>query len=252
VPPYGLDLTFTIDPQDLFQAEIWTGAYQPHVRSFLMSTIRPGDRVLCAGLHVGYIAAIARRLAGPDGLVLSAEPDPTARALAARNLTLCERASDAPIHILDAGLSDRAAELQFNKSQTLGHSSFGTRHHLDRAITVSVRRADDWLKGLGVRELDVMVLDVEGWELHALEGMRDVVEASPRLRALVEANAWALADAGSSIGALLDWWHARGFEVRWAETADPRKPFGLDATPIASLDGATASDVLCTRRLDAS
>jgi FkbM family methyltransferase len=247
VPPYRLGLTFTIDPRDLFQAEIWTGAYQPHLRSFLMSTVRPGDRVLCAGLHVGYIAAIARRLAGRGGIVLSAEPDPTARALAERNLALCERPSDAPIHILDAGLSDRDAELQFNKSRTLGHSSFGSPHHLDRTITASVRRGDDWLKSLGVTELDVMVLDVEGWELHALEGLRAVVSASANLRALVEANAWALTDAGSSIGALLEWWRGRGFEVRWAQTADPRKPYGLDAAPITTVSANVASDILCTR-----
>ena len=252
VPPYHLGLTFTIDPRDLFQAEIWTGAYQPHLRSFLVSTVRPGDRVLCAGLHIGYIAAIARRLAGPDGVVVSAEPDPSARALAERNLALCERPSDARIHILDAGLSDRDAELQLNKSRTLGHSSFGSPHHLDRTIRVSVRRGDDWLKSLGVTQVDVMVLDVEGWELHALEGLRAVVEASANLRALVEANAWALTDAGSSIAALLEWWRVRGFDVHWAETADRTKPYGIDTEPITSLSGRTASDILCTRLLPAS
>jgi len=63
VPPFELDVLLTIDPSDAFQLEIWLGAYQPHVINFLTQSVRHGDAVLCAGLHVGYTVAIARRLA---------------------------------------------------------------------------------------------------------------------------------------------------------------------------------------------
>jgi FkbM family methyltransferase len=248
IPPYELGLRFVIDPADLFQAEIWTGAYQPHVISFLLKTVRPGDRVLCAGLHVGYIVAIARRLAGSTGVVLTAEPDASARAVARRNLALCARASDAPLHLLEAGLSDIAAELQLNKSQTLGHSSFGSPHHLERTVTAAVQRGDQWLQSIGVDGLDVMVLDVEGWEVRALEGLRQTITRSRRLQALVEANEWALIDAGSSLTQLVSWWHDSGFDVRWAQMVDRKAPHGVTG-PVAAGDGPpAASDLLCTRR----
>src|SRR6185312_15372579 len=74
VEPADLDIRLWIDPADRFQLEIWAGAYQTHVVGWLRRTVRPGDRVLCVGLHVGYIAGVCRRLAGPGGAVFSDEP----------------------------------------------------------------------------------------------------------------------------------------------------------------------------------
>src|SRR5688572_14691685 len=105
VEPSDLGTRMAIDPRDPFQLEIWLGAYQPHVISFLRSNVTPGARVLTAGLHIGYVAAIAARLAGENGSVFSAEPDPAAREAAMRNLALLD-GHCAPVHVLAGGLSD--------------------------------------------------------------------------------------------------------------------------------------------------
>ena len=245
VPPYDAGVRLVIDPHDPFQLEIWLGAYQPHVVSFLRSAIKPGDRVLCAGLHVGYVAALARRLAGPRGLVLSAEPDQTARQRAEVNLRLSESAACAPIHVLPAGLSDQDETLAFHKSSVLGHSSFGTPHHEERLVNTPVRRGDTWLAELGVDALDVMVLDVEGWELSALRGLRDVIGKSPGLRAMIAVSDWALHDAGTSAEALLAFCWDAGLVVRWAEHADDRAPYGVAGSLARPNQGIRANDVLC-------
>ena len=245
VPPYDLGVRLAIDPSDPFQLEIWLGAYQPHVVSFLQRAIRPGDRILCAGLHVGYVAALARRLAGPRGMVLSAEPDPGARQRAELNLQLSDSPACAPIHVLSGGLSDRDETLVLHKSSVLGHSSFASPHQEEGRVSAYVRRGDGWLAELGIDTLDVIVLDVEGWELSALRGLKDVLANSRGLRAMIEISEWALRDAGTSAEALLTFCWNAGLVVRWAEEADETAPYGVAGTLARPNQTIRANDVLC-------
>lgn len=216
--------------------------------SFLRRAIRLVDRVLCAGLHIGYVAALARRLAGPHGLVVSAEPDQSARQRAELNLRLSEGAACAPIRVLPAGLSDQDATLVLHKSSVLGHSSFGTQHHEEALVHAPVRRGDAWLAELGADGLDVLVLDVEGWELSVLSGLSRVLSNSPRLRAMIEVSEWALRDAGTSVDALLDLCWNAGLVVQWAERADERAPYGVKGALAKPRGGILANDVLCVAR----
>jgi FkbM family methyltransferase len=245
VPPYDLDVRLLIDPRDRFQLEIWLGTYQPHVISFLRRAIRRGDRVLCAGLHIGYFAALARRLAGPHGLVLSAEPDQTARQRADENLRLSGGPASAPIHVLPAGLSDQDATLPLHKSTVLGHSSFGTPHQEQGIVDTPVRKGDTWLTELGVDTLDVLVLDVEGWELNALQGLRGTIARSSELRAMIEVSDWALRDAGTSANALLAFCWNAGLVVQWAEHADESARYGVTGSLARPNQELRANDVIC-------
>jgi FkbM family methyltransferase len=245
VEPRTLRLRLIIDPADPFQMEIWAGAYQPHVLSFLRRTVRPGDRVLCAGLHIGYIAAAARRLAGSSGIVLAAEPDPVARDRGEENLRVSGDATAAPVFVFSGGLSDRQGEMQLHRSAVLGHSSLAGHHQAVADVPVTLTSGDEWLRSLGIDRLDVMVLDVEGWEAHVLRGLTATVDASPSLCALVELSPWALECAGSDADAVIDFWRSRGFDVRWASKYGPSYSFGVWGPPVENGEALQATDILC-------
>jgi FkbM family methyltransferase len=201
--------------------------------------------VLCAGLHVGYVAGLARVLAGPSGHVYAAEPDVNARTVAGRNLALGDQSRLAPIEIYAGGLSDQPGEIHLHESWRLGHSSFGAHHHHARDRVEPVTRGDDWLQSLGIRAIDALVLDVEGWEVHALRGLTAVIEASPKLRALVEVSDWALKTAGNTPADLITFWRERGFDVRWATDFGAHHPHGVWGDPV-DIDGKRrAGDILC-------
>lgn len=244
VEPADLRARMVIDPGDRFQLEMWLGTYQPHVVAFLRRNVKCGATVLTAGLHVGYVAALAARLAGTNGRVFSAEPDPAARRAAERNLALLDEAC-APVHVLTGGLSDSNGNLTIHLSSTLGQSSFAAPHHPRATELVPLRRGDEWLGEYGVTSLDVLVLDLEGWECHALRGLDPIISASARLVALIEVCDWALRDAGYGVGALFDWLRARGFELTWAEHVGGR--YGVTGAR-ADADRIRACDVLCVRR----
>jgi FkbM family methyltransferase len=245
VEPRSLGVSLIIDPTDRFQMEIWAGAYQPHVVSFLSRTVRSGHRVLCAGLHVGYVASVARRLAGPTGMVFSAEPDPAARLRAEENLGLSDDGRAAPVVVFPGAFSDARGQSVLHRSAVLGHSSLAGRHDAVADVTVDLTTGDDWLRSLGVTGLDVMVLDVEGWETHVLRGLAATVDASTTLCALVEIAPWALACAGSDATAVIEFWRSRGYELRWATLYGPSYPFGVWGPPVEDVTIPLATDVLC-------
>jgi FkbM family methyltransferase len=246
VEPSDLGVRLTIDPADVFQLEMWLGAYQPHVVSFLRHAVKPGASVLCAGLHIGYIATLARKLAGPRGLVMSAEPDTAARTQAIANLALNDAEGLAPIRVFAGGLSDAHGERNLYRSSTLGHSSFAAPHQPLTTETVPLVSGDDWLASLGVRRLDVLVLDVEGWELHVLRGLESVVARSPNLALLVEVSEWSMREAGHTPTELFDFLRRHGFSMQWASKADRSARLGVSGPRFG--ETATAEgDLLCTR-----
>ena len=243
VEPAELGARLVIDPRDPFQLEMWLGTYQPHVVSFLRHNVRPGATVLAAGLHIGYVAVLAARLASRNGRVFSAEPDPAARDAARRSLELLD-AQCAVVRVLPAGLSDSNGSLTINLSATLGQSSFAAPHHPRTTEVVPLRRGDEWLAGEGVTSVDVLILDVEGWECHALRGLERVLAGSPRLVALIEVSEWALREAGCNASALFDWLRAHGFELTWAEQVGGR--YGVTGAA-ADAQHIRAGDVLCVK-----
>ena len=245
VEPHQYGVRLVVDPRDPFQLEIWLGTYQPHVVWFLRRAVRPGAGVLCAGLHVGYIAGLARALAGPRGRVFSAEPDRTARERASRNLAL--QAGVAPVEIFEGGLSDTEGTLLLHRSAVLGHSSFACEHQPLDDGAVPVAPADQWLGQLGVPALDVIVLDVEGWELHVLKGLTMTMARSRSLVCLVEMTEWALSAAGTSSRELLGFLQESGFEVRWVTEWGSEFPMGVWGPIIDDPSAALSNDVLCLR-----
>jgi FkbM family methyltransferase len=245
VEPERYGVRLVIDPSDPFQLEIWLGTYQPHVVSFLAQAIRPGATVLCAGLHVGYVVGLARAVAGAGGRVLSAEPDAAARERARRNLAL--QIGAAPVDIFDGGLSDADGALTLHRSAVLGHSSFACEHQPLEETSARVVQGDRWLEELGVRHLDVIVLDVEGWELQVLRGMRATISRSRSLVALIELTEWALRGAGTTSVELVTFLRESGFEVRWVTQYGAELPFGVWGPVVEDPSEARSNDVLCIR-----
>ena len=245
VEPHEQGVRLFIDPTDPFHLEIWLGAYQPHVVSFLRRTVQPGNTVLCAGLHVGYMAALARTFSGPSGRVLSAEPDALARARACSNLALQRHV--ARLDVFEGGLSDAAGVLMLHQSAVLGHSSFACEHQPNGEQAVPVVTGDAWMQTLGVSALDTMVLDVEGWEPNVLRGLQETIARSRPLVALVEMTEWALRGAGSGSAELLALLRGLGFEVRWVTEHGGDLPFGAWGPVVGEAREELSHDVICIR-----
>jgi FkbM family methyltransferase len=155
----------------------------------LASLIRPGSVCIDVGAAADLYTAVLSRLTGPTGQVHSIEPLPFAHLFWARLLG-ARRASNVRHHCLALGAQAGSETLSvpFGRYGLVTGRSFLTREaggpdpnaEFDGQVQVvaPVKRLDDFCAGEGISRVDFIKIDVEGAELHVLEGGKGVIEAS--------------------------------------------------------------------------
>lgn len=223
------DASMHLDTADPFQAEMAYGKYQPELMARLASLVSPGDVVLTAGAQLGYVSLALAKAVGPGGKVLAFEADPRMIESCGKNLSLNDIGS--VVQLIPVALGSANGELEMSISGTAGQSSLAIAHHYVSSVRVPVRNGDDVLAELGVSEIDGMLLDVEGWEVHVLAGLaRTLARHLPRW-AIIECWDVALQSAGASAEQLIRELKTLGWELTTLDGGAPR-------------DGR---DILCTR-----
>lgn len=171
------------------------GEYEPAVWSRVMREVRVGDNVVEVGASIGlYALAFAGRV-GASGHVTAFEPDP-------------ESASALEANIRVNCWQDRVAVIRDAVGQSSGHVRFAAGRGLesrietragahDGAITVPIVTLDEALAG---RRVDVIKIDVEGFEQCVIEGARaTLTDGRRRPRAiLIEVHPFAWPEIGTT------------------------------------------------------
>lgn len=182
----GGDLLMRLSPHDFVECGIlFTGWHEPFTTRFLRRNLRPGDTVLIAGAHIGYHVLHAARAVGPAGRVLACEPEPANLLRSREHLRLNGAAGN--VTLLPLALGDTAAFVPMDEppaantgTAALAPGSTASPYH------AAVDRIDALLARLGWPTIDVLLLDIEGFESRALAGLGShrprylVVESDPR------------------------------------------------------------------------
>ena len=165
---------------------------EDHTNDFYATALAmmPKDGVMFdVGANVGLTAVMA---ASHAAMVYAFEPSPiTFKHLTETVLAngLSER-----IRLINRGLSDHDGDLTFFQDPTSGSAShIITSSTLARAsdIRVPVQTLDSFAQQQGITRLDLIKIDVEGFEIDVLRGAKETIE---RLRpsALIEFNAFTM------------------------------------------------------------
>lgn len=129
--------------------------------------LREGAVVFDLGAHQAVVALMLARIVGPTGRVIAVEAEPHNVAVAKRNAALNEARN---LSIVWAAVSDRPGELLFTVELN-GRVDPGNPWG---KIRVPAVRIDDLLRAYG--QPDVLWLDVEGHEAHALRGAAETIQ----------------------------------------------------------------------------
>lgn len=172
------------------------GLYEVPLQRWLRRLIRPGSLVVDGGAYVGYFTTLAAMLAGEAGRVDAFEPLPRTHQRLAANVARNGMTGRVRVH--QKALWDRADKLAMRDSADSRHSPasatlVGTPVPSD--LMVSTVALDDVLAG---DVPDVIKLDLEGAELHAVRGMVKTLRADNPPALLMECNPQALASAGTN------------------------------------------------------
>ena len=202
-------------------------------RRFYEATLRPGMTVLDIGANIGLFTRLFARLVGPEGRVYAFEPDP---GLGRAIQSSCSGIGADRITFFPYGLGE------VNEDRWLQRSFFNSGDNRVRAdpaggadagdaTRISLRRGDDLLPAPVTA--DFIKIDVQGWELHALRGIQDLIDRSPRVEIYLEFWPEGLRGAGTEPAALLEFFRTRGMAVL-------HRPSGADWVPVQAGAAVTA------------
>jgi FkbM family methyltransferase len=168
-------------------------------RKLLRSILSAGAVVVDAGANIGVYSQFLSRTVGPTGVVHSFEPAPANfRRLqsATRNLANV-RLSQAAV-----GESSGKSKLYVSGQLNVDHRTYATEGDSRSAVQIDIIALDDYFKP-GER-VDLIKMDIQGYELHALRGTNRVLADNPAAKLLLEFWPYGLEQAGTNWLELID------------------------------------------------
>jgi FkbM family methyltransferase len=178
-------------------------AYKAYVdrieRRLLKNVLFPGAVVVDAGANIGIYSQVLSRCVGPTGVVHSFEPSPEnfKRLQSATRKLANVRLSQAAV-----GECSGRSRLYLSDKLNVDHRTYSTEEDSRRTVPIDVIALDDYFKP-GQR-VDLIKLDIQGYELHALRGANRVLADNSDLKMLVELWPYGLKQAGVNWVELLD------------------------------------------------
>ena len=187
------------------------GKQEAFMAELFKTTIEPGMIVCDIGAFIGYYALLAAQRVGKTGRVYAFEPDPRNFKFLVRNIQNNGFADI--ITPIPKALSDKNGEMQFylhggdQSRSSLFASIGGMGHTIVNTITL------DEFFSKEDRIINVVKMDIEGAEVHALKGMEHTIARARNLTMFVECNPLALRASGMCAKSQLAYLTNLGFTV---------------------------------------
>lgn len=194
--PFDVDGGIRLYAHPKFSAEynlIKGNGYQKSLNSFVDQNIRPGDTVVIGGVSFGQQAILASRAVGQGGHVVAVDPAPHALLRAQSNLGLNKWTGN--VHLVSAALGASRSIAAINPLEDVQHASL-VKPSGSVPIYVLIETVPHILEGLNLTQLDILLLDVIGYEIPVLMGISEPY--LPRL-ITVAIHPWPLEKTGTSL-----------------------------------------------------
>src|SRR5881227_1087141 len=162
-------------------------------RQFLKRMLYEGAVAVDAGANIGIYSQFLSRCVGPTGVVHSFEPSPeNFRHLQSATRKLANvRLSQAAV-----GECSRRSKLYLSDKLNVDHRTYATEGDPRRDVPIDIIALDDYFKP-GQR-VDLIKVDIQGYELHALRGAKRVLADNPNARLFLEFWPYCLDQAGAN------------------------------------------------------
>jgi len=203
-------LRFELDLGDWIQRLIYLGTFELFETRLVAGFLAPGMTVIDVGANVGYYTALAASRVGSKGRIFAIEPD--ARAFARLKKLISE--NHLPVSAFNIGLGEKSGEENLYRSPDSRNNTPTMIAHggLAPTATVSIRRLDDCMDEWEMTHVDLLKIDVEGWEPQVFRGASRALESGQISAILCEFNDPWLRASGNSAQGL--WKMLTGFGFR--------------------------------------
>lgn len=182
-----------VDTRDRLLAPwlLMDGLWESHVTGWFHDVLKPGDVMVDVGANIGYFTVLAAQLVGPGGRVVAVEASPSLADKIRRNVAMNGHRGTVTVWHRAAWSGSERLKLHervhYGANSSLASVGAANLEELaDTEVTVEVEAValDDLLGDL--QRIDLLKLDVEGAEVHAMEGLARTVAAHPEMTMMVE------------------------------------------------------------------
>jgi FkbM family methyltransferase len=167
---------------DVVLLHLREGSFEFSEQAFLWSFLREGDIFLDIGAHCGLFSALASQVIGDDGKILAFEPNTDILPFLMAN-TQRDR-----VDIHAVALSDVSGEaiLSQGGASDTALSSIAYELPNSKHSTVKTQTLDELLATLGIAQVALAKVDVEGSELRLFRGAKETLQKKSVLAFVVE------------------------------------------------------------------
>lgn len=174
--PWNINgVTYRVDPH--YRHQLGQN-YDAPVAAFLRERVKPGALCIDVGANVGVYVLQFAHWSGPTGRVVAFEPNPGARVVLENQVRmngLTER-----VRIVAAAVGEASGEDVLYAAEADGMSRLGEPNKallgVVREISVPVVTLDEYCKANDLKP-DWLFMDIEGYEIAALAGARDLIRS---------------------------------------------------------------------------
>ena len=193
--------SFTCDLRDSISREVcFAGRYEPQETALVRAILRPGMTFVDVGANWGYFTLLAAHLVGTGGRVVSLEPDPRLFRMLHENVVRNSLTRVTALQVAAAAEAGTLTLAGYNESD----GNFGISRvvsggqEMPGTFQVAARSLDALFDELGVRDIDLLKMDIEGAEGFALPGSAKSLANRGIHRLLLELHPARLAEHGHS------------------------------------------------------
>jgi FkbM family methyltransferase len=179
------DAVVMLNPRDpVVSGALMLGVYERDEIAFMQEAFRSGQVMLDIGANVGLYTALGGSIIGRTGRIFAFEPDPqsleflhkTVKANYLVNTTVVGAA---------ASNKNGSANLYVTKSNR-GDNRLYPNDLSIGSLPIKTMKLDDYLEGQNIRQVDVIKIDVQGFEGQVVEGLLATLKRSFGVKILME------------------------------------------------------------------
>ena len=174
-----------LNPNDpVVSGAIFFNIYEKSESKFIKSNCFEGMNILDIGANIGYYTAIFSQLVGVNGTVISIEPDEESYKYLSKSIDSFNYKN---VFSFRLAASDTKQKLPlFISKDNRGDNRLYSTNKKRKSIIVECLTIDELLKENKIENLDLIKIDVQGYEPKVLKGMRKIVKSSKELILLSE------------------------------------------------------------------
>lgn len=192
---------------------IYVFGYEPEVSCLFKQIVRQGMTFVDVGAYIGYYTLLAAKCVGIEGKVYAFEPDPSYYALLVKNIEANNLGKI--VEPFNQAIGDTRGKATLYLGRSTGSGLLKTPDATDKTSMADVISLDMFFENQGWPAVQAIKMDIEGSEVLALEGIRQLVKRNPGIKLIIELNPTYLNIAGKTPEGLLTLLSKLGFQRAW-------------------------------------